>query len=335
MSSDRFSSLISSLIIPYIPALLIFMTFASYFEHASPYLTFIRDSENCQNYWWRNWLFINNLYPLTEMCYVTTWYLAADFQLHIVVIAILAFRTSFTTTGTTLLQLSFVFGLVLAAYVGYINNYSFYIDVQLNQLNTTYFPSWTRICPYLIGVAGALLHNKLKREKIVINSVLMTFLWTCNVALGIVLFFTPTFYREDDPWFGAFALSLGRSLWSFTVIWLIVTTALGYGGIIGRLFTQKWFIPISRISYSTCLVNQIVLYVFEMAADKPYHYDIPMNVSAKKYEEPTLALIILWHSFQTIIFTGFGTLILIVSLIFNLIFEYPFVRLMKLLRKNL
>lgn len=271
--------LLFSLIIPYIPALLIFMSFASYFEQASPYLTFIKDSENCQNYWWRNWLFINNLFPLTEMCYVTTWYLAADFQLHFVVIAVLAFRTSFPKSGTFLLQLSFMLGLALAAYVGYINNYSFYIDVQLNQLNTTYFPSWTRLCPYLIGVVGALVYNRLKQEKFVINALLLNFLWTCNVLMAIGLYFSQTFYREDDSWFGAFVLSLGRSLWSFSITWLIVTTALGYGGIIGRIFSQKWCIPISRISYSTCLVNQIVLYVVEMAADQPYHYDIPINVS--------------------------------------------------------
>ncbi|VDM83042.1 unnamed protein product [Strongylus vulgaris] len=40
--------------------------------------------EVCEKYWWRNMLYINNLYSVTKECYPITWYLAVDTQLYIV-----------------------------------------------------------------------------------------------------------------------------------------------------------------------------------------------------------------------------------------------------------
>lgn len=38
---------------------------------------------NCRLYWWRNLLYIQNMWPMSEMCMTWSWYLAADFQLSI------------------------------------------------------------------------------------------------------------------------------------------------------------------------------------------------------------------------------------------------------------
>ena len=38
----------------------------------------------CKKYWWRNVLFIQNLFPAEDMCISWSWYVAADFQLFIV-----------------------------------------------------------------------------------------------------------------------------------------------------------------------------------------------------------------------------------------------------------
>lgn len=42
----------------------------------------IENFENlCKKYWWRNMLFIQNLYPSDELCISWSWYVAADFQM--------------------------------------------------------------------------------------------------------------------------------------------------------------------------------------------------------------------------------------------------------------
>lgn len=45
--------------------------------------------ENCNKYWWRNFLYINNLTEIKEMCIGWTWYLANDMQFYIFAVVLL------------------------------------------------------------------------------------------------------------------------------------------------------------------------------------------------------------------------------------------------------
>lgn len=53
----------------------------------------LADHVNCNQYWWRNILFINNFYPLTEMCMMWSWYLANDMQFYIIAMVLLILST--------------------------------------------------------------------------------------------------------------------------------------------------------------------------------------------------------------------------------------------------
>ncbi|KOB74995.1 putative conserved plasma membrane protein [Operophtera brumata] len=49
----------------------------------------IYDHITCDKYWWRNILYINNLYPQKDMCMVWSWYMANDTQFYVVGIILL------------------------------------------------------------------------------------------------------------------------------------------------------------------------------------------------------------------------------------------------------
>lgn len=49
----------------------------------------IFDHITCDHYWWRNLLYINNLFPQKEMCMVWSWYMANDTQFYVVGIILL------------------------------------------------------------------------------------------------------------------------------------------------------------------------------------------------------------------------------------------------------
>lgn len=49
----------------------------------------IFDHITCDHFWWRNLLYINNLYPQREMCMVWSWYMANDTQFYVVGIILL------------------------------------------------------------------------------------------------------------------------------------------------------------------------------------------------------------------------------------------------------
>ena len=61
--------------------LLIATTIAAYLNDTSQFLMHENMEGNCKKYWWRNLLFIQNLFPFEEFCMSWSWHAAADFQL--------------------------------------------------------------------------------------------------------------------------------------------------------------------------------------------------------------------------------------------------------------
>jgi hypothetical protein len=49
----------------------------------------VPDHINCNQFWWRNVLYINNLFNQREMCMVWSWYMANDTQFYVVGILLL------------------------------------------------------------------------------------------------------------------------------------------------------------------------------------------------------------------------------------------------------
>lgn len=51
------------------------------------------DHVTCSKFWWRNILYVNNFYPLNEICLMWSWYLANDFQFYVIAIVLLILST--------------------------------------------------------------------------------------------------------------------------------------------------------------------------------------------------------------------------------------------------
>lgn len=53
---------------------------STYLRDTSPFWMTEANDINCPQYWWRNFLYIQNMYPIEDMCMSWSWYLASDFQ---------------------------------------------------------------------------------------------------------------------------------------------------------------------------------------------------------------------------------------------------------------
>lgn len=60
-----------------------------YTHYNSVFDSAVADHVTCDLYWWRNVLYINNLYSQQEMCMVWSWYMANDTQFYFVGIVLL------------------------------------------------------------------------------------------------------------------------------------------------------------------------------------------------------------------------------------------------------
>lgn len=133
------------LVIPFIPTFLISVSLAFWAQDTSFYWSVDKIAENCQKYWWRNFLFINNLYPFSEMCISWSWYLSADFQCFIASLMLLVLSMKFPKTAFGLFVGIFIGCCAFSGILGWQDEFSFLLDVQFNTVDTLYYPTWVRI----------------------------------------------------------------------------------------------------------------------------------------------------------------------------------------------
>lgn len=126
-------------------------------------------------YWWRNLLFINNFYPLSEMCMSWSWYLSVDFQCFTIGTIILVIWTNNKWIASAIFSVIFMAATFYNGYMGYILNYQFSLDVEFETINILYTSLWSRICGYFCGIiCGWYLstyERKMKLSKVIIERI--------------------------------------------------------------------------------------------------------------------------------------------------------------------
>ncbi|KAK6970249.1 O-acyltransferase like protein, partial [Biomphalaria glabrata] len=70
---------------PYMLSFLFFLGLQSFMGFGALWATVQpADKPLCEESWWTNLLYVNNLNPVIQQCMPFTWYLAADMQFHII-----------------------------------------------------------------------------------------------------------------------------------------------------------------------------------------------------------------------------------------------------------
>nr|CAD7262902.1 unnamed protein product [Timema shepardi] len=194
------------------------------------------DHINCPNYWWRNLLYINTLFPVEDMCMVWSWYLAND--------------TQFFILGAVLL--------ILAVSMD-----------PLALFDKIYDKPWTRLGPYLIGMSvGWILYKT--NCKITMNKLVVTIGWLTSTSLFLLLIYG-LYDAHLHPITAAAYSSLSHSAWALSLSWIVVACSTGYGGYVDKLLSLSILYPFSRVTYCAYLVHPIVIRVMAMKMDSPLH----------------------------------------------------------------
>ncbi|XP_048237970.1 uncharacterized protein LOC124115336 [Haliotis rufescens] len=226
------------------------------------------DKTFCENNWWANILYINNLYKADKLCIAWSWYLANDMQFYVVApLALVPLALSSQMKDTTSRKVLKLVGLcvtlgyiitsiICSAYFSYHN----YKDVTGNFLNV-YIKPWVRIGPFAIGmILGYMLQTK--KSKIRISPFLQSLGWFLALAAAG----TCTLLTYDDangaPWGidpkTAFD-TLFRHVWSLVLVWVIFMCCKGKGGIVDWMLSWDWWQPLSRLTYGAYLVHLIFM----------------------------------------------------------------------------
>lgn len=227
----------------------------------------------CDKYWWRNVLYINNLFPRSEMCLSWSWYLSIDTQGFILSTFILILSTIHFKTAAGLIITGVLINIVAGTYTSYSIGYIPTMDNQLAFLDKLYDLPWLRSGPYFIGViAGYILKVRLQ-DKLVLKKRTRILLWIIFPLINIWIVFT-LYTRQLSVGYSAFYMGVSRTLWGVGIAWILIACATGNARLLEKFLSFKGFVPLSRLTYSAYLLNPLIMNLYYMSGENVYHASI-------------------------------------------------------------
>ncbi|KXJ18551.1 nose resistant to fluoxetine protein 6 [Exaiptasia diaphana] len=253
---------------------LLFYDQLTQFLGEGPFWYEIQSKQPCDEYWWTNLLYINNFYPKAE-CMAWAWYLANDMQFFVIspFIIFAAYRFGKRGLGLSVGLLLMAGFISTAVILDYYKLGSTILDMNAGVGNANFFQyvyvkPYCRIAPYLVGMAlGYLLH-------VIKDGPPRTHSWLfilCGWCAAIILALSPVFgtykafkknpqpfTRTENVFYGTFS----RFSWSLALAWVIYACHTGYGGLVDKILSARFWIPLSRLTYCVYLVHLVVLTVY-------------------------------------------------------------------------
>ncbi|XP_046843813.1 nose resistant to fluoxetine protein 6-like [Xenia sp. Carnegie-2017] len=284
------------------PSLMFVVLFAVHIKGIlsdSPTWLSLYKEKNCEDKWWTNMLYINNFYPkeVNDQCIGRAWYLANDMQFYVIspILIVLAYRFGwrglFAGTGV-LMAISTI--TIPSIYVGY--------DVDplivlkslrpiadggrkiAEYMKYEYTKPYCRIQPYLVGfIIGYVIYKKYRNPFKKHGWLIAITGWCVAFAVAMTMVYGPckSAVRGENEWtlrgeivFG----TLQRLLWGLAVAWVTYACHFGYGSYINEYLSARFWIPLSRLTYSVYLIHMIVIHYMLYAANGSMHYSIAFTV---------------------------------------------------------
>ena len=251
--------------------------------------------KNCERYWWTNLLYINNLYPwkLGDECLGWSWYLANDMQFYVIAPLIIIPLFFFFPIGFAVSGVFLAASFIATGAIAGVKDFSANVfqqtpngTAEYHESDDIYIKPYCRIAPYIVGlVLGYLLHKKVRFPFYwLVNWIMYGCLWI--IAAGCCI---STLYGLYDSWHGH-ELSLAENVsyfmfsrftWAVGLALMVFASHNGYGWVINDFLSMKFWIPLSRLTYTAYLVHPIALTViFSSTRDHITYTDNTLAVYA-------------------------------------------------------
>ena len=253
--------------------------------------------KSCEQYWWTNLLYINNLYPdkINDECMSWSWYLANDMQFFVIspliIIPLYVWFTGGLIASSFLLLVSFA---VTAFVTGFFNlPASQFLPLVYGQItppdapaysDVIYIKPYCRIGPYIVGlVLGAMFYYEYKPKlSKLANWMIYLSLWLASIAIGISAVYGLYGGFQGRVLTGAENIlynMLARSGWGVALAIVLFACHHGYGGPINSFLSMPFWIPLSRLTYTAYLMHPIVLFaIVSSERDTFYYTDVTIAV---------------------------------------------------------
>jgi len=280
------------------------------------------DQSFCNQYWWTNLLYINNLYPTENHggCYAVSWYLANDIQFFIFVPWIV-WLASMSPSWTIALLLAIMLISITSSFFISLHQHwtiSIYnLNEFMNYFQNYYIVPWGRCPPYIFGIILAIIwfFYKENLKKIVWTQTKSLLLFCVSLFLfGITIIGGRGAYNNlPSDWSNltmSFYIALSKPAWSVGVFVLVGLLFLETLPCVDVILNNHLMAVLGRISFCIYLVHPAIINWYYYSAETPPHFNG------------------LWY---TINYLGLLSLSIMVSILVHLFVELPVGNLTKLI----
>ncbi|XP_055307401.1 O-acyltransferase like protein-like, partial [Sitodiplosis mosellana] len=248
--------------------------------------------------------YIQNVFNSEEMCLIWSWSLACEMQFTILSTALLFIYAKYPNAAKTVFCSLFAICVGLLFSIAIFTKCTLTYDVLLSLLSDIYIPPWTRVLPYLVGVAAGYVMYMMK-GKLPLGKKTIRMIWIVMITTPISCHLSPL-KRDASYVTTAFAITIMRVLYPASISWMILASYAGYGGLFARFLSHPIFVHISKLSYGIYLLNPMVIIVIYGWQDHSTHID-PVSMVAMT--------------------TGINVFVYLTAVVFSLMFEIPYTNL--------
>ncbi|KYN30536.1 Nose resistant to fluoxetine protein 6 [Trachymyrmex septentrionalis] len=230
--------------------------------------------KTCAKYWWRNVLYIHNLFAFNTMCLSWSWYLSNDMQYYIIGLALLILSTVYFYVAVVILSIILIASVILSGYISYIYEYVPTLDEQFRLIDVIYYPPWIRIGPYIIGMITGYIIRRFNK-KITLKRNIVILCWTLCAACNILVLFG-LYKRQISVLSTAIYVALSRTVWAIGIAWIVICVmcCTEHGGIVKQLLSCKIWIPLSRLTYCAYLLNPFIILSINLHSETSTHFEV-------------------------------------------------------------
>ncbi|XP_072935216.1 uncharacterized protein [Epargyreus clarus] len=221
-----------------------------------------RDYSACDAHWWRNVLYITNLYPKDQECIQISWYLSTETQMHVLGAGLcLLLATARQRTALALIAALFLASTafdVTAAFTDYNQRLTGVFDAYATIINRPL----SKVPAYFIGVVAGWLIHRFEGKRLKLSKMCSMCIWSVSLAVTAV--------AGAAPWLrGGAALLAALPAAPVALLWPAVLLCTQYSHVTRRWLASPAAAALSRLAYCALLLHGGAARALLLAADTP------------------------------------------------------------------